>query len=448
MVQEIQFERRNNRQLLLLQTSIKLRWLAIAGQSLAVIFVKFGLEFEFPSMLCGALIASSVWLNVFLTLRFPTGYRPTDDAALALFSYDIIQLGVLLYLTGGLQNPFSILLVVPVVISATSHSLWRSLLLGLLVVIIASILMFFHEPLPWTPGIRPVTPFLYVAGTWVAIVSSLAFTAIYTFRVAEEARRLADALTATELVLQREQHLSALDGLAAAAAHELGTPLATIALVSKEMQRELGEDNPLSEDAKLLRSQAQRCREILQKLTSLSEEGEDHLGKLPLTSLIEEIVAPHRDFGVEIDINILGARQTQPIAHRNPGVLYGLGNLVENAVDFAHGRVVVDANWDDNSVSIVICDDGPGYSHEVLGRIGEPFLTSRPPIDDPNAGGLGLGLFIAKTLLERSGAALLFSNQQKKNIGARVEIVWSREKFDQYSLAPAGTKTDANIGRI
>ncbi len=447
MVQEIHFDQRDDRQLLLLQTSIKLRWLAIVGQSAAVIFVAIGLKFEFPSLLCGALIASSIWLNIFLTLRYPTSYRPSDDAALLLLAYDIIQLGLLLYLTGGLQNPFSILLIVPVVISATSHSQWRSLLLGLLVVVIASILLFYHEPLPWTPGIRPVMPQLYVTGTWGAIVSSLLFTAIYTFRVAEEARRLADALSATELVLQREQHLSALDGLAAAAAHELGTPLATIALVSKEMQRELGENHPLSEDAALLRSQARRCRDILQKLTSLSEDGEDHIGRLPITSLIEEVVAPHRDFGVSIEI-IVDGNTDEPVSKRNPGVLYGLGNLVENAVDFAHSQVKICASWGKDTVTITISDDGPGFSNEIISRIGEPFVTSQRQSTNPNAGGLGLGLFIAKTLLERSGAGLEFSNFTTKDVGANVEICWPRENFDQFSQGFNGGESFASYNQI
>jgi len=448
MVQEIHIGRQDNRQLLLLQTSIKLRWLAIVGQSLAVLFVNFGLGFDFPAMLCGALIASSIWLNIFMTMRYPASYRPSDDAATMIFIYDIAQLGGLLYLTGGLQNPFSILLIVPVVVSATSHSLRRTLLLGLFVVIIATILVFFHEPLPWTPGIRPVTPFLYIAGTWVAILSSLLFTAIYTFRVAEEGRRLADALTATELVLQREQHLSALDGMAAAAAHELGTPLATIALVAREMQRELGEDNPLSDDAKLLRSQAERCREILQKLTSLSEDGDDHLGDLPVTSLIEEVVAPHRNFGIDIEIRNKGDIKAQPVGHRNPGVLYGLGNLIENAVDFAHSKVDVETGWDDENVSITISDDGPGFPSEVLRRIGEPFVTARRSAGEQNAGGLGLGLFIAKTLLDRSGAVLTITNQSGNRSGATVEIVWRRDQFDRPASMHPQPDNPSKYGQI
>src|SRR5690606_13567760 len=182
-------------------------------------------------------------------------------------------------------------------------------------------------------------PFLYIAGMWMAIVSSIAFTAVYAYRVAEEARLLANALSATELILQREQHLSALDGLAAAAAHELGTPLATIALVAREMEKALGEDPRFREDVTLLRSQSERCREILKRLTSLSSQGEEHLARLPLTSLIEETVAPHRDFGIEIRMEPGEVSGPEPVGRRNPGVLYGLGNLVENAVDFARSQV-------------------------------------------------------------------------------------------------------------
>jgi two-component system sensor histidine kinase RegB len=451
-VRNIQVKQRDDRQLLLLQTLVKLRWLAIIGQTLAVAIVVFILDFEFPYRLCGILIVSSIWLNIVLSLRYPTSFRPTDDMALSLLAYDIVQLGALLYLTGGLQNPFSILLIVPVVISATTHSQWRSLLLGLLVVMVATVLVFVHEPLPWKDEIRPVTPFLYIVGTWVAIVSSLLFTAIYTFRVAEEARRLADALAATELVLLQEQHLSALDGLAAAAAHELGTPLATIALVSKEMQHELETGSPLQEDAKLLRSQARRCQEILQKLTSLNEEGDDHLGRLPLLSMLEEVIAPHRDFGVEVIVETDDNKDKQPVSQRNPGILYGLGNLLENAVDFAHKQVIIKAKWDEETVSVTITDDGPGYSREVLNRIGEPFMTTRSRSsnadNDGNAGGLGLGLFIAKTLLERSRAELEFSNLREEGLGARAIITWPRASLDDFRAKdtsnPAGTPTSEN----
>ncbi len=430
MVQKIPFKRRDDRQLLLLQTQIKLRWLAIAGQSLAVIYVAFSLKFDFPVVLCGSLIGSSVWLNIFLAWRYPASFRLTDNAALSLLGYDVVQLGALLYLTGGLQNPFSLLLIVPVVISAATQSLPRSLLLGLLVMVIASFLVFFHEPLPWRAGVRPAMPFLYVAGTWVAIVSSLLFLALYNFRVAEEARKLAEALAATELVLQREQHLSAIDGLAAAAAHELGTPLATIALVAKEMQHELGTTHALSEDAGLLLSQARRCRDILQKITSLSETGDTHIAQLPLTSLIEEVIAPHREFGVAIKVETHGSKHCEPVFKRNPGILHGLGNLVENAIDFAGVCVVLTADWDGDNITIAITDDGPGFRAEVLRRIGQPYLSARTRQVGAQAGGLGLGLFIAKTLLERSKATVEFSNAKSTDFGARILISWSRETPD------------------
>jgi two-component system sensor histidine kinase RegB len=265
------------------------------------------------------------------------------------------------------------------------------------------------------------------------VVSSIAFTAVYAWRVAEEARLLANALAATELVLQREQHLWALDGLAAAAAHELGTPLATIALVAKEMELALGGDSRFGEDVTLLRSQSERCREILKRLTSLSSEGEQHLARLPLSSLVEEVTAPHRDFGIEIDLRAGRNEGPEPVGRRNAGILYGLGNLVENAVDFARSRVIVEPHWDDDSVRLAIRDDGPGFPPEIIDRIGEPYMSTRQ--EAGTAGGLGLGVFIAKTLLERSGATLSFRNGGAAGEGAVVEIEWPREAFSDPAKA-------------
>ncbi|RVD26651.1 ActS/PrrB/RegB family redox-sensitive histidine kinase, partial [Mesorhizobium sp. M4B.F.Ca.ET.017.02.2.1] len=280
---------------------------------------------------------------------------------------------------------------------------------------------------PWYDGAPLEMPFIYVAGMWMAVFSSIAFTAIYAFRVAEEARLLANALAATELVLQREQHLSALDGLAAAAAHELGTPLATITLVAKEMEKALGKDQKFGEDVKLLRSQSERCREILKRLTSLSSEGEAHLSRLPLTSLVEEVTAPHRDFGISIKLRPGERIGPEPVGRRNPGVIYGLGNLVENAVDFARKTVTVSWSWDDADVVFSITDDGPGFPPEIIDRIGEPYMSTRQGTEA--GGGLGLGLFIAKTLLERSGATLDFRNSSGLGEGAVVQISWPRGVF-------------------
>jgi len=413
--------------LLRLNTLIRLRWMAIVGQSAAVIFVAYSLKFPLPVSPCFVLIALSAWLNLFLGFRHPATHRLPPNASFAILLFDALQLAGLLYMTGGLTNPFSLLMTVPVVISATSLPLTLTTMLGTIVVAAVTLLSFFHLPLPWGSGMDLPLPFLYVFGVWIALVSSIAFTGIFAWRVAQEARLLATALSETELVLQREQHLSALDGLAAAAAHELGTPLATIALVAKEMQRSLGGDPRFSEDVALLRTQSERCREILKRLTSLSSESEAHMARLPLTSLIEEVIAPHRDFGIAIKLEPGPQSGSEPVSRRNPGVIYGLGNLVENAVDFARSTVTIRWRWDDRFVTIELRDDGPGFPLEVADRIGEPYMTTRPSSDE--GGGLGLGLFIAKTLLERSGAEITFANASEPGIGATVTIKWPRNAF-------------------
>lgn len=411
-----------------LNTLIKLRWLAIVGQSAAVLLVAYWLEFPLPVGPCLALIAASAWLNLFFTFRFPASRLLDPPAALGILAFDALQLAGLLYMTGGLTNPFALLMAVPVVISATSLPLKPTAMLGMLVVAMATLLVFFHMPLPWFPGTQIAMPFVYVAGVWMAVVSSIAFTGIYAYRVAEEARLLANALTATELVLQREQHLSALDGLAAAAAHELGTPLATITLVAKEMQRALGDDPRFREDVALLRTQSERCREILKRLTNLSSESEAHMARLPFTSLIEEVIAPHREFGIEIRLRPGRRDGPEPVTRRNPGVIYGLGNLVENAVDFARESVTIEWDWDEDRVGLSVTDDGPGFPAEIIDRIGEPYMTSRSSAD-AGGGGLGLGVFIAKTLLERSGATIGFSNASEPGKGALARVEWPREAF-------------------
>ncbi len=423
---ELQYRRSG--QNLRLETMVRIRWMAVIGQSIAVLFAWLVLKLDFSPFLCLVLIAGSALLNVVLRFNYPASQRLTGRASLALLGYDILQLAFLLYLTGGLQNPFAILLVVPVVISATTQSVLHTVFLGALVVASTTLLVFFYRPIPWFAGEVFELPLVYIAGMWIAIISSLTFTAIYAFRVADEARKLADALTATELVLQREQYLSTLDGLAAAAAHELGTPLATIALVSKEMTRELGKKSPLYDDAALLRSQAERCREILQTLTSLSQEGDAHIGRMRFSSIMEEVAAPHRNFGVDVAISV-SPEKPEPDCIRNPGILYGLGNLVENAVDFAESRVAFQANWDHDRVWVTIEDDGPGFQIELLKRIGEPFITSRAKAG--SGGGLGLGLFIAKTLLERSGAKVAFANALRDDLsGAAIRVEWPRESLE------------------
>ncbi len=422
-----------------LTTLTRLRWLAVFGQSTAVGFVAVVLEFPIQLSLCLALIACSAWLNLFLSLRYRPTFRLEPLAGFALLGFDTLQLAGLLFLTGGITNPFAVLLIIPAIIAAASLP-WRyAVLLGLLVIIATTALVFVHLPLPWFPGMRIALPYVYLAGIWLAVVAAIIFAGLYAWRVTEEARQLADALSATELVLQRETHLTALDGLAAAAAHELGTPLATIALVAREMEKQLAGDPRHAEDVALLRSQSERCREILKRITTLSSTDAEVMTSLSLAGLIEEVVGPYREFGVAIRIVTGPTDGAEPTMRRSPGVIHGLGNVIENAVDFAREEVVVTKSWSRDTIRLVISDDGPGISLAMLDRIGEPYATSRPGGGE-NGGGLGLGVFIARTLLERSGAEVTFANARDARRGAEVMVAWPRNSpiWTIAADAPAG----------
>jgi two-component system sensor histidine kinase RegB len=415
-----------------LDTLMRLRWLAVAGQTIALVTVHWGLGFTFPMGPALAIVAATALTNLALRLRYTGAQRLSDEMAGALLAFDLLQLSALLYLTGGIDNPFCVLFLAPVLVSTTALSPRTTLLLGGLAAALATLLAFFHYPLPWYPA-EPIAPSsLYRVSEWIALVLSLAFIGGYALRLAHETRQLSDALTATELVLAREQHLSALDGLAAAAAHELGTPLATIALVVRELERELPPGDSRTGDIKLLREQSERCRDILRRLTSLGS-GDAPFDRMPLSHLLEEVVAPHRPFGIEIAIELPpGERGKEPVITRNPGLLYGLGNLVENAVDFANTAATVSARWTEHEVEIVVSDDGPGFAPTVIGRIGEPYVTERGRGvgggDDQS--GLGLGFFIAKTLLERTGATVSLRNRAAPETGAVVSVLWPRREFE------------------
>ncbi len=414
-----------------LQTLVRLRWLAVGGQAATVAIVAFWLQFPLPLLPCCVLIACLAWINLFLTLRYPPTHRLDAPATFALLGLDLLQLCGLLFITGGLANPFSILVCVPVIISFASQPIRYSMTLILAAMVAITSLAFSPFPLPWYAGGIVAINQVMQLGVWCSIASTMAFAAFYAYRVSMEASQLADALAATELVLQREKHLSQLDGLAAAAAHELGTPLATISIVAKEMERELGHDERYREDVALLRSQSERCRDILRRITTLSAENEAHMRYLTLSSMMEEILAPHREFGIKLTLVEETARSGEPVLNRNAGIMYGLGNLVENAVDYAREMVTVTVAFDAETLVITIEDDGVGYAPDILTRIGEPYVTTRQR--DDAAGGLGLGLFIAKTLLERSGATLTFGNREAETSGARIRIEWPRVLIDSNS---------------
>ena len=413
-----------------LDTLVRLRWLAIVGQTTAVLVVHYALDFPLPIVACLSVIALAAWLNVALRLRFHMTQRLDPDRAAWLLAFDIAELAVLLFLTGGLQNPFAFLFLGPVLLSATALPPRFTLMLGAFAVACATALVFVHFPLPWSGEDPLQLPPIYMMGVWLSILLAIGFIGVYAWQITEESRQLAEALAATELVLAREQHLSQLDGLAAAAAHELGTPLSTIAVIAKELENAISAESPHGEDVKLLREQAMRCRDILAKLTELSS-GEP-FDRVPLSALLEEVVAPHRNFGVAITVKLVDDRRAEPAGARNPAILYGLGNLLENAVDFANERVIVDAQWNEEAIEVSISDDGRGFAPEIMARIGEPYVSSRRgAATEPEQAGLGLGFFIAKTLLERSGARLTFENHTSPKHGAVVHVRWLREDFER-----------------
>jgi two-component system sensor histidine kinase RegB len=419
-------------------TLVRLRWLAIAGQSTAVLGTFFGLRFNLPIGPCLLGIGVSAALNIALRLRLSRTHRLADGPAAALLAFDILQLSALLYLTGGIENPFVMLFLAPVMISAVSLPGRLTLALAALMIACATGLTVEHMPLPWYDSQHLALPLLYRVSIWVALVLGAAFIGIYAARVAEEARRLGDALTATELVLAREQHLTQLDGLAAAAAHELGTPLATIALVAAELRKQMPQDASTKEDLALLAQEIGRCRTILGKLTSLSEDSDGVFDRMKLSQLIEEVVEPQRHFGVELSVSQNG-EGPEPVCLRNPGIMYGLGNLVENAIDFARAEACIRATWSPQAVTVMVEDDGPGFSPDVLAHLGDPYVSTRfdRKSKTEEGSGLGLGLFIAKTLLERSGATVKTANADPPNVGARITIRWSRELFERGRTAPA-----------
>jgi two-component system sensor histidine kinase RegB len=418
-----------------LDTILRLRWLAALGQLAAIFIVAQGLEFDVPVVPCIAIIALSALLNLSLQIAFNPMQRLEPIYAAALLALNIVELAGLLFLTGGLQNPFSFLFLAPVLISATALPVRLTIALGCLAVACASALVFFHFPLPWDPDDPLVLQPIYLFAVWLSILLAIGVTSLYAFQVTEDTRKLSDALAATELVLAREQHLTQLDGLAAAAAHELGTPLSTIFLISRELERTV-KDGPLAADLKTLREQAQRCRDILAKITQLSSTGAP-FDRMKLSTLIEEAVAPHRDFGVAIKVRLAVAATTEPVGARNPAILYGVGNILENAVDFANQTVEVNAWWNTDTVEIVISDDGPGIAPDMLNRIGEPYLSRRRSADEAQNGhaGLGLGVFIARTLLERTGAKVTFTNRVFPDHGAVVQIMWPRSAFEASEAA-------------
>lgn len=423
--------------LLRLETLLRLRWYTVIAQAALVLVAHFGLGLELPLGAIAIVLGLAVALNLALGVRTPASYRIEESAAFVLLAADILQLGALLYFTGGIHNPFSIFFLAPVLFSATALPPHRTIVLGLLTMAASTFILPFNEPLHWFGGGDLVLPSYFALWLWIALQACILFVGLYAWRIAEEARQLVQALAITELVLEREQHISDLDGLAAAAAHELGTPLATIALVAGELLHGKIKDPALRADLLLIKEQSARCRQILAQIPTLGEPNAAPFRTVTVSGLVAELVQRYKDRGSPILIESRG-REPEPRCLRNPGLLYGIGNILQNATEFAASQVKVRIEWSDSDLRIEISDDGPGIPAFVLDRLGEPYVTSRP-ISAPEVetgkstgkgGGMGLGLFIAKVLLERSGAKLEAGNNRGDMPGATICLSWPRHLFE------------------
>ena len=425
-----------------LRTLILLRWMAIGGQIAALLAADRIVGIQLDLGLCLLAVGAAVIANLLAMFLAPENKRLSESEAMLTLLFDISQLAFLLYLTGGLSNPFSLLMLAPVTISATALRLRTTLFLGAVAIGLVTLLAFFFRPLVLADGTVIQPPPLFEFGYWLAIVIGIAFLGLYSRRVATEIHTMADALLALQMALAREQKLTDLGGVVAAAAHELGTPLATIKLVSSELSEELAAHPDLRDDALLIRSQADRCRDILH---SMGRAGKDdlHLRSAPLATVLREAAEPHMNRGKTLHFAIApgpGAEERQPSILRLPELIHGLRNLIQNAVDFAATTVWVDAEWTATNVTLRIIDDGPGFPLQVLGRIGDPFVRQRRNRPDrgrrPGYEGMGLGLFIAKTLLERLGAEISFANAADSGgsapgarRGAIVELILPRTRI-------------------
>lgn len=438
-----------------LDTVTRLRWLAIAGQCAALLLAWGVLDLQFPLVLCLMVVAVSAGSNLASRLVFPRSRRLSDLEVFLTLLFDIAQLSLLLFLTGGLHNPFALLLLAPVTVAASTLPRWGALATGLFAMALASVLALSFQPLRLADGTPMLLPLLFLIGFWLAILTGIAFIGIYSHMVARERHELAEALLATQMALSREQTMTDLGGVVAAAAHELGTPLATIKLASAELHDALADRPDLRDDARLIREEADRCRRILQSM-GRAGKADRQLSRAPLESVLGEAAAPHSERGVALDLVLRGPEgERMPEIHRRPEIVHGLRNLIQNAVDHATRQVRIEARWGDGRVRVLVDDDGPGFPPGLLSRIGEPWLRDRragATLGRKGDEGMGLGLFIAKTLLERTGARIAFSNRSGPGgsiEGARVAVDWDARDIEADRSAPLGTNRPiaADAGR-
>ncbi|MGE5502897.1 MAG: ActS/PrrB/RegB family redox-sensitive histidine kinase [Actinomycetota bacterium] len=399
-----------------LGTLVLIRWLAIAGQLATIVAVEIAIG-DLPLAPVLGTVAASAALNLGLTAARRRVGRIDERSAAWHLAFDLAQLGVLIGLTGGLSNPFSLFLLAPVTVAAATLSARPTALLAGGAMAAATLIGQWHLPLPWPDGPLEL-PVLYRVGVWAALLLGVVSVAFFTWRMAAEARRIAAAYSASRVALAQEARMAEVGALAAAVAHELNTPLATVHLVARELSEEVGPESPLQPELRTLIGQAERCRDTLARLTRARGRDAAVGGeRVAFPALVELVAEPHIDgAAAQVIFDHAGDRPV-PWVERSPEILHGIGNFIQNAVQFATARVAVETWWDGDGMGVRVADDGPGIPPHVLERLGEPYLSTR----DGDGSHLGLGVFIATTLLERTGANVSFANNGQ---GAVVTVRW------------------------
>ena len=403
-----------------------LRYIAIFGQFIAVNIVFFYFDLQFALKESYIIILIGLITNLFLQFRIKVNQLKDSYASLFLL-YDLFQLSSLLYLTGGILNPFSILLIIPTIVSSTFLSMGTTIILGVITSFLLFLLSFIYLPLPGLDKNIFDVPNFYKQGILIAILIGLIFLSYFGIRFAGETKKRSEALGKLQEVISKEYELESLGGQAAAAAHSLGTPLATISVVAKELRKEIGDDKEISKDIDLLISQTKRCSEILKQISKKQIKEDIFLSSIKFEDLLEEIINSFKETSsksleleVENDNNKINIQRT-------PEIIYGLRNFIGNAVKFSKSKVKINLKSDEKIIEVKINDNGPGIPEDIIEKIGEPYIKSKSKELSPNSG-LGLGTFLGKTLLERQGAKLIF-NRHGELGGAQVILSWNPKIF-------------------
>ena len=400
------------------KTLVFLRWIAIIGQFSAITLVYFYLKLDFLQLHAYLILLIGTITNLYLQFKIKS-ISIKDFNASVFLVYDLLQLAALLYLTGGISNPFSLLLIIPAIVSSTFLSMGTTIILGIMTIALLFILSIFHYPLPGIHEHSEIFPKLYLTGYILAIIIGLVFLSYFGIRFSGESKRRTDAINKVQQVLAKEYELESLGGQAAAAAHSLGTPLATINVVASELKKELGNNKEFVKDIDLLITQTKRCGEILKKISKKQITDDDFFKKTKLGDLLEEIIESFEETTSKKIYLSLENDNNKIFISRSPEIIYGLRNFIGNAVKFSKSEIDIVLISDKSKIQIDISDDGPGFPDDIIDVLGEPYIKSKSEDINQNAG-TGLGTFLGKTLLERAGAKLLFLNI--KNKGALVKI--------------------------